>query len=68
VEAIRCHHQPERIDSPLAHLLYLVEWRLGHLEDVPSAHRVGLCLRSTGITEHSLEGWHNGRPAVELVA
>jgi putative nucleotidyltransferase with HDIG domain len=68
VEAIRCHHQPERIDSPLAHLLYLVEWRLGHLEDMPSAHRVGLCMGSTGVAGHSLEAWHNSRPPVELVA
>lgn len=68
VEAIRCHHQPEEIDSPLAHLLYLVEWRLGHLEDMPSAHRVGLCLRSTGVTEHSLEAWNNGREPLAMTA
>jgi putative nucleotidyltransferase with HDIG domain len=68
VEAIRCHHQPEGIDSPLAHLLYLVEWRLGHLEDMPSAHRVGMCLRSTGVTEHSLETWHNGRTPLAMTA
>ena len=68
VEAIRCHHQPEGIDSPLAHLLYLVEWRLGHLEDMPSAHRVGLCLRSTGVTEHSLAAWNNGREPLAMTA
>src|ERR1039457_1166502 len=68
VEAIRCHHQPERIDSPLAHLLYLVEWRLGHLEDMPSAHRVGLCMRTTGVTEQSLEAWNNGQPPLAMTA
>jgi putative nucleotidyltransferase with HDIG domain len=68
VEAIRCHHQPEGIDSPLAHLLYLVEWRLGHLEDTPSAHRVGLCMGSTGITEHSFEAWHHGRAPLAMTA
>jgi hypothetical protein len=68
VEAIRCHHRPERIDSPLAHLLCLVEWRLGHLEDTPSAHRVGLRLRSTGVTEHTLEAWNNGREPLAMTA
>ena len=68
VDAIRCHHRPESVDSPLAHLLYLVEWRLGHLEDMPSAHRVGLCLRSTGVTEHSLEAWHNAREPLAMTA
>jgi putative nucleotidyltransferase with HDIG domain len=68
VEAIRCHHRPESVDSPLAHLLYLVEWRLGHLEDMPSAHRVGLCLRSTGVTEHTLEAWHNAREPLAMTA
>jgi putative nucleotidyltransferase with HDIG domain len=68
VEAIRYHHRPERIDSPLAHLLYLVEWRLGHVEDMPSAHRLGLCRDSTGITQHSLEDWHNDRSPVALIA
>ena len=68
VEAIRYHHQPERVGSPLAHLLYLVEWRLGHLEDLPSAHRVDLCMRSTGFTPHSLEAWHNGQPALAMTA
>jgi len=68
VEAIRYHHQPERSGSPLAHLLYLVEWRLGHLEDLPSAHRVDLCMRSTGFTPHSLEAWHNGQPALAMTA
>jgi putative nucleotidyltransferase with HDIG domain len=68
VEAIRCHHRPEGIDSPLAHLLYLVEWRLGHLEDVPSAHRISLCLRSTGVTENSLEAWNNGREPLAMTA
>jgi len=68
VEAIRYHHQPEAAGSPMAHLLYLVEWRLGHLEDIPSAHRVGLCMRSTGVTEYSLEAWHNEASPLALVA
>jgi len=68
VEAIRYHHQPERTDSPLAHLLNLVECRLGHLEDTPSAHRVGLCMGSTGVTVHSLEAWRHRRPPLTLIA
>ena len=68
VEAIRYHHQPEGIDSPMAHLLYLVEWRLGHLEDMPSAHRIGLSMGSMGVSENSLEGWHNEQSPVTLVA
>ena len=68
VEAIRYHHQPEAMNSPMAHLLYLVEWRLGHLEDMPSAHRVGLSMGSMGLTENSLEAWHNGQSPVALVA
>jgi putative nucleotidyltransferase with HDIG domain len=68
VEAIRYHHQPEAIASPMAHLLYLVEWRLGHLEDLPSAHRVGLSMGSMGITERSLQAWHNEQSALALVA
>ena len=67
-EAIRYHHQPEGTNSTLAHLLYLVEWRLGHLEDMPSAERVVLCMGSTGVTAHSLEAWHDGRLPVALVA
>ena len=68
VEAIRYHHQPEGASSPMAHLLYLVEWRLGHLEDMPSAPRIGLCMESMGITEHSLDGWHNDQSPLALVA
>jgi putative nucleotidyltransferase with HDIG domain len=68
VEAIRYHHHPEGSDSRLAHLLYLVEWRLGHLEDVPSAHRVGLCMDSTGVTGVSLEAWHDDQSPLALIA
>jgi putative nucleotidyltransferase with HDIG domain len=68
VEAIRYHHQPEAIGSPMAHLLYLVEWRLGHLEDLPSTHRVGLSMGSMGVTEHSLAAWHNEQSPLALVA
>jgi len=68
VKAIRYHHQPEGIDSPMAHLLYLVEWRLDHLEDTPSADRVALCMGSTGITDDSLEAWHNDRSPVAMIA
>ena len=68
VEAIRHHHQPERIDSPMAHLLYLVEWRLGHLEDIPSAHRLALSMHKLGVTERSLENWRNEGSPVALVA
>ncbi|HMD71313.1 MAG TPA: HDOD domain-containing protein [Bryobacteraceae bacterium] len=68
VEAIRYHHQPERIDSPLVRLLYLVEWRLGHLEDLTSAHRVDLCMRSLGVTDFSLESWHNEKSPLALIA
>ena len=67
-EAIRYHHRPEAVGSPMAHLLYLVEWRLGHLEDLPSAHRVGMSMRSMGVTEHSLEVWHNEQSPLALVA
>jgi hypothetical protein len=52
----------------MAHLLYLVEWRLGHLEDMPSAHRIGLSMGSMGVSENSLEGWHNEQSPVTLVA
>jgi hypothetical protein len=67
-EAIRYHHQPEAVGSPMAHLLYLVEWRLGHLEDLPSAHRVGLSMGSMGVSERSLEVWHNEQSPLALVA
>jgi hypothetical protein len=52
----------------MAHLLYLVEWRLDHLEDTPSADRVALCMGSTGITDDSLEAWHNDRSPVAMIA
>ena len=68
VEAIRCHHQPEATASRMAHLLYLVEWRLAHVEDIPSAHRLALCLRSMGLSERSLEGWHNESSPLAMVA
>ena len=68
VEAIRYHHRPEAVASPMAHLLHLVEWRLGHLEDPPSPHRVGLSMGSMGITERSLQAWHNERSTLAMVA
>jgi len=56
LDAIRCTIGRER-RFPLAHLLYL--WMAsGHLEDMPSAHRVGLCCAARR-HEHSLEAWHN---------
>jgi putative nucleotidyltransferase with HDIG domain len=68
VEAIRCHHQPEAINSPMAYLLYLVESRLSHVEDLPSPHRVGRSMKVTGVTEYSLADWHNEQTPVTLVA
>jgi hypothetical protein len=56
------------VDSPLARLLYLVEWRLGHLEDMPSAHRVGLCIESPGVSGHNFEAWQHGRTPVAMIA
>ena len=32
------------------------------------ADRVGLCPRSTGVTEHSLEAWNNGREPLAMTA
>ena len=61
-QAIQNHHTPERTDSPLAHLLYLGECRLDHLEDLPSPFRLELCERSTGIAHEALEQeWEDDR-------
>jgi putative nucleotidyltransferase with HDIG domain len=45
ISAIRLHHLPERVQNPLAHLLYLAEYLSGSEEDLPSIVRLEAALR-----------------------
>jgi HD superfamily phosphohydrolase YqeK len=49
VEAIRCHHTPERSSSPLASLLYIAEFVADSDEDLPSYARLASACRQAGI-------------------
>jgi putative nucleotidyltransferase with HDIG domain len=49
VEAIRCHHSPERSSSPLASLLYIAEFVADSDEDLPSFTRLKSACRLAGI-------------------
>jgi putative nucleotidyltransferase with HDIG domain len=49
VEAIRCHHSPERSSSPLASLIYLAEFVADSDEDLPSFARLTSACRQAGI-------------------
>lgn len=54
VAAIEFHHEPEKIDSTLAAILFLVEHWTDSSEDVPSAARFKLALDRARITESEL--------------
>jgi HD-like signal output (HDOD) protein len=56
IEAVRRHHTPERGDSPAGRMLYLAEEACESEEDIPSAARLRLCLRNTGLTARALSG------------
>ncbi|MBL8213223.1 MAG: HDOD domain-containing protein [Bryobacterales bacterium] len=54
ISAITYHHQPERNDSNLTHLLYLAEHCSGSNEDLPSLARLNRALEKTGIDQQQL--------------
>jgi len=56
VTAVEYHHEPERTDSKLAALLYVVEFWTGSEEDLPSTARLRTCLGRLGLTMESLSG------------
>lgn len=49
IEAVRWHHEPERSDSKITSLLYLVEFWSDASEDLPSNARVRAALDNLGI-------------------
>ncbi|MCW5983373.1 MAG: HDOD domain-containing protein [Bryobacteraceae bacterium] len=51
IEGVRRHHAPERSDSELAALLYLVEFWTCSDEDIPSTARLTAAARRIGTTE-----------------
>jgi HD-like signal output (HDOD) protein len=53
------HHEPENCDSPLAALLYLVEFWLASDEDAPSQVRLQVALSRLGITMEQLQSMQN---------
>ncbi|MBL8230049.1 MAG: HDOD domain-containing protein [Bryobacterales bacterium] len=55
VEAVSCHHHPERTTSPLAHLLYLAEYWTNSQEDLPSLARLQHALRALELTPEKLK-------------
>jgi len=54
VEAIRCHHTPERSSSPLASLLYLAEFIVDSNEDLPSFARLTAAGRQAEIDSETI--------------
>ena len=50
IEAVEFHHQPEKTESKLAAILFLVEHWTDSREDVPSAVRLKLALGRAGMT------------------
>jgi putative nucleotidyltransferase with HDIG domain len=55
VDAIRRHHHPEVTDCRLAHVLYLAEYLSGSEEDLPSALRMTVALKSLGLCDAQIE-------------
>jgi HD-like signal output (HDOD) protein len=54
INAVTHHHQPERSESTLTHLLYLAEHCSGSNEDLPSLARLNRALEKTGIDQQQL--------------
>ena len=54
IEAVEFHHQPEKSESNLAAILFLVEHWSDSGEDVPSAARLKIALDRTGISATEL--------------
>jgi putative nucleotidyltransferase with HDIG domain len=50
IEAVRCHHRPERSALPLSSLLYLAEFVTESQEDLPSYVRMNAATRLAGIS------------------
>src|ERR1700678_701231 len=50
IEAVRCHHRPERSELPLSSLLYLAEFVTESQEDLPSYVRLNAATRLAGIS------------------
>jgi len=50
IEAVRCHHRPERSELPLSSLLYLAEFVTESQEDLPSYVRMNAATRLAGIS------------------
>lgn len=55
VDAISRHHHPEITDCRLAHVLYLAEYLSGSEEDLPSALRMTVALKSLGLCDAQIE-------------
>jgi putative nucleotidyltransferase with HDIG domain len=56
VEAVACHHSPERTKSKLAAVVYLAELRAGEHEDSPSLVKNGSALATTGLSLADVQG------------
>ena len=54
MEAVRWHHRPDRSPSTLASLLYLAEAASESEEDLPSAIRMQIAFRQTGVDAEAL--------------
>ena len=54
IAAVQNHHVPERTESPMASLLYLVEYWTDSEEDIPSNSRLDTAFNRAGITPADL--------------
>lgn len=67
-ESVRCHHEPDLSDSPLASVLYLVEHRTTPPEDLPSQSRLEAALRRLSMTAEQFEVIAGGLKTERLVS
>jgi HD-like signal output (HDOD) protein len=63
--AITYHHQPERSDLLLTHLLYLAEYCSNANEDLASTARLNNALHRTGLTRDQLNALHSPAASTE---
>jgi putative nucleotidyltransferase with HDIG domain len=55
IAAVQYHHQPERVSSEMAGVLYLTEFWTDSEEDLPSNARLYAAMKLTGLTPEVLE-------------
>ena len=68
IDAIRQHHRPELSECRLSHILYLAEYLSGSEEDLPSALRMTVALKTLGLTADQVEACSSSQVGAWLAA